>query len=427
VGNPIADERAIVDALMRPEVSSVIAAAIGGVTSVGAAAPLASSGGTTPVVSLTGVVPITNGGTGSAAQNFVDLSSAQIIAGAKTFSTAPTFSAPLAVGSGGTGSAAQNFVDLTTAQSVAGVKTFSSAPVFSVPLGVASGGTGSATQNFVDLTSAQTVAGVKTFSSAPVLSMPLAVASGGTGSATQNFVDLSTAQTIGGSKTFSNDQTFNGNVLFGGSYPANRLIWGAMAITGSVSAAGQFVGTGAGDTTLRVAAGQLIHLGSDTNASGTNRAALIVQGSLSGATVIANNVTVAGAATGSNATVSATGSSDTNAGINFVPKGTGMFGFGSGTPTQLVDIFGTARVQALRVTTTGGGATMGRASLVAGTATVATTAVTANSDIVLVAQVAGGTVGILSVGARIVGTSFVINSSSTLDTSTVMWMIVEPN
>src|SRR5438093_1409221 len=50
-------------------------------------APLSSSGGSTPNLSLTGVVPIANGGTGSATKNFVDLTSAQTIGGAKTFSS----------------------------------------------------------------------------------------------------------------------------------------------------------------------------------------------------------------------------------------------------------------------------------------------------------------------------------------------------
>lgn len=45
--------------------------------------------------------------------------------------SAPVFGGPLGVASGGTGSATQNFVDLSTAQTVAGVKTFSSAPVMS--------------------------------------------------------------------------------------------------------------------------------------------------------------------------------------------------------------------------------------------------------------------------------------------------------
>ena len=43
------------------------AASGGGVTSVGASSPLASSGGSTPNISLTGTVPVANGGTGAAA------------------------------------------------------------------------------------------------------------------------------------------------------------------------------------------------------------------------------------------------------------------------------------------------------------------------------------------------------------------------
>src|SRR5207249_1015024 len=63
------------------------AAAAGTVTSVTASAPLASSGGNAPNISLTGIVPIANGGTGSVTQNFVDLSSAQTVTGVKTFSS----------------------------------------------------------------------------------------------------------------------------------------------------------------------------------------------------------------------------------------------------------------------------------------------------------------------------------------------------
>jgi hypothetical protein len=76
----------------------------GTVTSVSVSAPLAiNNGATTPAISL-GVVPIANGGTGSATQSFVDLTTNQSIAGNKTFSgnvgignTAP--GAPLEVGS----------------------------------------------------------------------------------------------------------------------------------------------------------------------------------------------------------------------------------------------------------------------------------------------------------------------------------------
>lgn len=58
----------------------------GSVTSVGASGPLSvTNATTTPVVSLTGIVPVANGGTGSNAKNFVDLSTNQGINGTKSF------------------------------------------------------------------------------------------------------------------------------------------------------------------------------------------------------------------------------------------------------------------------------------------------------------------------------------------------------
>lgn len=74
---------------------------------------------------------------------------------------------------------------------------------------------------------------------------------------------------------------------------------------------------------------------------------------------------------------------------------------------------------------TGTNGKIGTAILVAGTVTVANTSVTANSRIFLTSNVDGGTVGFLRISAKTVGTSFVITSSSLLDTSTVAWMIVE--
>lgn len=69
----------------------------------------------------------------------------------------------------------------------------------------------------------------------------------------------------------------------------------------------------------------------------------------------------------------------------------------------------------------------GRATLVAGTVTVANTAVqsaASGQQILLTNAVAGGTLGDLSVGTRTAGTSFVINSTSATDTSQVDWAIV---
>lgn len=74
----------------------------------------------------------------------------------------------------------------------------------------------------------------------------------------------------------------------------------------------------------------------------------------------------------------------------------------------------------------GSNAKMGVATLVGGTVTVNTTAVTANSRIYLTSQADGGTVGFQRISARVAATSFTITSSSGTDTSTVAWMIVEP-
>lgn len=74
---------------------------------------------------------------------------------------------------------------------------------------------------------------------------------------------------------------------------------------------------------------------------------------------------------------------------------------------------------------TGTNAKIGTAVLVGGTVTVANTSVTANSRIFLTSNTDGGTPGWLRVSAKTNATSFVITSSSILDTSTVAWVIIE--
>lgn len=74
----------------------------------------------------------------------------------------------------------------------------------------------------------------------------------------------------------------------------------------------------------------------------------------------------------------------------------------------------------------GTNATMGVATLAAGTVVVNTTKVTANSRVFITSEAPAGTIGFLSVSARTAGTSFTITSSNALDTSTVAWLIVEP-
>lgn len=72
----------------------------------------------------------------------------------------------------------------------------------------------------------------------------------------------------------------------------------------------------------------------------------------------------------------------------------------------------------------GANARIGAATLVGGTVTVSTTAVTANSRIFLTRTTSGGTPGDLRVSTKTAGTSFVITSASGTDTSTVDWFIV---
>lgn len=79
------------------------------------------------------------------------------------------------------------------------------------------------------------------------------------------------------------------------------------------------------------------------------------------------------------------------------------------------------------VVTEGANGKQGVATLVGGTVTVANTSITANSRIFLTSQVDGGAPGYLRVSARVVGTSFTITSGSGTDTSTVAYIISEPN
>jgi len=114
------------------------------------------------------------------------------------------FSGTLSIAKGGTGSATQNFVDLTTAQTVAGAKTFSGNMVVGGTLtagGILYPNT-NGTSGFV-LTS--NGVGGATWASVPVTSLSgtLSVANGGTGSTTKNFVDLTTNQIVAGDKSFT--------------------------------------------------------------------------------------------------------------------------------------------------------------------------------------------------------------------------------
>jgi hypothetical protein len=74
--------------------------------------------------------------------------------------------------------------------------------------------------------------------------------------------------------------------------------------------------------------------------------------------------------------------------------------------------------------TTGLNHSAGTGSLSGGTTTIATTAVTSNSLIFLTSTSNGANLGILSVGIKTAGISFIVNSSNTQDANTFNWLIV---
>jgi len=92
---------------------------------------------------VTGILPITNGGTGSATQNFVDLTTAQSIAGLKNFTDALTITSnsanSLAVGPNGTTNSVLQ-IDSSTASSATGVKVTGAAAGSGVAIAAISSG-----------------------------------------------------------------------------------------------------------------------------------------------------------------------------------------------------------------------------------------------------------------------------------------------
>lgn len=76
--------------------------------------------------------------------------------------------------------------------------------------------------------------------------------------------------------------------------------------------------------------------------------------------------------------------------------------------------------------TDGSNKRMGTSVLVGGTVTVSNTSITASTRIFTSRQTLGGAAGHLSIGTIVASTSFVINSSSGTDTSTVAWLLIEP-
>jgi hypothetical protein len=109
--------------------------------------------------------------------------------------------------------------------------------------------------------------------------------------------------------------------------------------------------------------------------------------------------------------------------VNLIDAGTTTTDYNTGFTSKFkVDTNGK-----ITVPSAAGAPTAGTATLVGGTVTVNTTAITANSKVMLSRNTTGGTLGHLSApqASRTAGTSFVINSSSGTETSTVDWHFID--
>ena len=197
---------------------------------------------------VTGVLPIANGGTGSATKNFVDLTTNQTIDGIKTFNSNIVGSITgnaTTVTNGVYTTNKINVLSPTTSAELAGIITdktgtgslvFGTSPTFVTPnLGTPASGVAT---NLTGLPLTTGVTGV------------LPIANGGTGSAIKNFVDLTSDQTIDGIKTFNSNIvgsiTGNAATVTNGIYTTSKI--NALAATTSAELAAVIsdeTGTGA--------------------------------------------------------------------------------------------------------------------------------------------------------------------------------------
>jgi hypothetical protein len=237
------------------------------------------------------------------------------------------------------------------------------------------------------------------------------------------------------------DPAFTGSPSFSGSVTAATgltVTAGGAGITGTTN----INTTGAAVTSIGTGGTGAVDIG---NATGNTA----VTGSLTastGLTATTGGLTASagGAAITGTTTINTTGAAATSIGTG----GTGAVNIGNNTGNT--NITGTAIASLGYVATLGGFATTNggltlntagnkisiatganasigtSAAMTAGTITISSTAVSATSIIFLTCNTPSGTQGFLSAPAasRVANTSFVINSSSALDTSTVNWWII---
>ncbi len=166
--------------------------------------------------------------------------------------------------------------------------------------------------------------------------------------------------------------------------------------------------------------------GSQTTQVGLNANA---SGSLSSAF---GNSSTAGASSSLALGVSASATNGTDVALGKSAKTTAANQIRIGTSSEDVSVPGTitlasAGTSKLRIREQSGSGAMGVATLVAGAKGVSTIVASTNSRVFLTIQTAGGTLGSVYVNGITNGSGFGILSTSSLDTSTVAWLIIDAN
>lgn len=129
--------------------------------------------------------------------------------------------------------------------------------------------------------------------------------------------------------------------------------------------------------------------------------------------------------------VSSSGTLDDDSANFFWDATNHRLGIGTNVPSLPLDVRGDIGIgtagKTLKIKE-GSNAAMGLSTLVTGTVTVATTAIAANSRVMLTPQDAGSTLapGTVYISARTAGTSFVITSTDITDDRTVAWFLLSP-
>ena len=235
-----------------------------------------------------------------------------------------------------------------------------------------------------------------------------------TGGGTRSITAIGSSSTLdmiftnkGGNRVFSfNTTSGNAAIQTGGSSTALRIFGGSTSTViigsdGSTTTGISLIGSATNASINAGTGGFGLGITSGDGDSGTNNA-----GSL---TMTAGN----GYATSGN-----------GAGGNITFTAGQRRTAGSGVDGSIVietrDATGTLRLN------DGANEQMGVATLVGGTVTVNNTKVTANTRIFVNHRTTGGTIGILTY-TIVANTSFTITSSSGTDTSTVNWLLIEPN